>query len=105
MSDPTRPPSRPPAAFDPARLPAPEPFDPLRLCIYTTVAALSWLLTPWLVVLFFSGIALVAYYRARRRGLVRSKCKLGDTRLVMAYLGVLFLAAAGFTVYRVTQLL
>ena len=97
--------SQPPAAFDPAtKPPAAQPFDPLRLCIYTTIAALAWLLTPWVVVTFFSGIALVAYFRARRAGLVKSKCKLGDTRLVMAYLGILFLGAAGYTVYRVVGL-
>lgn len=97
--------SQPPAAFDPVSSPAPQPFDPLRLCIYTTVAALAWLLTPWAMVTVFSGIALVAYFRARRAGLVKSKCKLGDTRLVMTYLGVLFIAGASYTVYRVIGLL
>jgi hypothetical protein len=53
----------------------------------------------------FSGVALAAYWRARRQGLVRSRCKLGDTRLVMTYLGVLFFAGVGFTVYRVLDLL
>jgi len=95
----------PPAAFDP-KYPSPSaPFDPLRLCIYSTIALLAWLLTPAAVMAGFSGVALAAYWRARRQGLVRSRCKLGDTRLVMTYLGVLFVAGVGFTVYRVLELL
>ena len=94
----------PPSAFDPVTDFCPEPFDPLRLCVYTTIGLLAWLLTPAVVVSVFSGIALVAYYRARRAGLVKSKCKLGDTRLVMTYLGILFAAGVGFTIYRIVQL-
>jgi hypothetical protein len=52
----------------------------------------------------FSGVALVAYYRARRHGLVKSKCKLGDTRLVMTYLGAAFVAGVAFTTHRILQL-
>ena len=95
----------PPSAFDPVTEVVPRPFDPLRLCIYTTIAILAWVLTPAVVVAAFSGVALVAYYRARRAGLVKSRCKLGDTRLVMAYLGVAFAAGFGFTIYRITQLI
>jgi len=95
----------PPDAFTARPSTQPEPFDPLRLCIYTTIGLLAWLLTPAVVVATFSGVALVAYYRARRAGLVKSKCKLGDTRLVMAYLFLAFAAGVGFTVYRLTQLL
>jgi hypothetical protein len=97
--------TEPPAAFDPVRPAAGQPFDPLRLCIYSTIALLAWLLTPALVVAGFSGIALFAYARARRAGLVKSRCKLGDTRLVMAYLAVLFVAGAGWTVCEVVRLL
>ena len=43
-------------------------------------------------------LAIVGYARARREGLLRSKCKLGDTRLVLLYLVVLA-AAAGFGIY------
>ncbi|HVR77343.1 MAG TPA: hypothetical protein VMS99_03015 [Acidimicrobiia bacterium] len=95
----------PPSAFDPVTPPKPEQFDPFRLCVYTTVAVLAWLLTPAAVVALFSGVALVAYFRARRAGLVKSKCKLGDTRLVMAYLAVAFFAGAYFTVQRLTTML
>jgi len=94
----------PPSAFDPGLAAGNQPFDPLRLCTYTTITILAWLVTPAVVVSVFSGIALVAYYKARRQGLVKSRCKLGDTRLVMAYLGIAFLLGGGFTLYRIMQL-
>ena len=72
--------------------PAP-PLDPLRLCIYTTVAVIACLLGP-IAVLAFSGIAIAGYARARRAGLLRSRCKLGDTRLVLLYLSVIAVLAA-----------
>lgn len=68
-------------------------FDPLRLCIFATVAALGWLLGP-LALLFFAALGFVGYAKARRAGLTRSKCLLGDTRIVLAYLAALTLAAA-----------
>lgn len=95
--------SEPPSAFDPVRPQFAKPFDPLRLCIYSTIALLAWLLTPALVVAAFSGFALFAYAKARRAGLVKSRCKLGDTRVVMTYLGVLFVAGAGWSVYRLVE--
>ena len=69
------------------------PFDPLRLCVFATVALLGWLLGPW-ALLGFSLLAVAGYARARHQGLLRSKCKLGDTRLVLLYLVVLAVAAA-----------
>ena len=42
------------------------------------------------------------YVRARRAGLLRSRCKLGDTRLVIAYLVVLALAGAAGTAWALT---
>lgn len=69
------------------------PFDPLRLCVFTTVALIACLLGP-IAVLGFALIAIAGYARARRQGLLRSKCKLGDTRLVLAYLSVLAVLAA-----------
>jgi hypothetical protein len=80
----------PPSAFDPVHVPVRSGFDPFRLCVYTTIGLLAWLLTPALIVVAFSGTALAAYARARRGGLIRSRCKLGDTRLVMAYLAAAF---------------
>ena len=66
--------------------------DPLRLCIATTVALVAWLVTPPLAVALFGVVAIVGYVRARRAGLLSSRCKLGDTRLVLAYLTVATLA-------------
>ncbi|AQZ71111.1 hypothetical protein BKM31_44370 [[Actinomadura] parvosata subsp. kistnae] len=64
----------------------------MRLCIYATVALLAWLLGPW-AVLGFAALGFAGYWRARRAGLTRSKCFLRDTRLVLAYLGLIALAA------------
>ncbi|HEV7421777.1 MAG TPA: hypothetical protein VGO30_18305 [Mycobacterium sp.] len=65
-----------------------EPYDPLRLCVYATVALLAWLLGAWAVVVF-AALGVIGYVRARRAGLLRSKCALRDTRLVIGYLGVI----------------
>jgi len=69
-----------------------EPYDPLRLCVYATVALLAWLFGPW-AVLVFAALGFAGYVRARRAGLKRSKCVLRDTRLVLAYLGIVGIAA------------
>ncbi|MDQ4503309.1 hypothetical protein [Sinomonas sp. ASV322] len=68
------------------------PFDPLRLCIFATIALLGWLAGPPALVVF-SAIGFVGYAKARRAGLTTSKCFLRDTRLVLLYLGIL--TAAG----------
>jgi hypothetical protein len=70
-----------------------EPYDPLRLCVYATVALLAWLLGAWAVVAF-AALGLIGYVRARRAGLLQSKCALRDTRLVIGYLGVIAAVAA-----------
>lgn len=67
-------------------------FDPLRLCIFATIALLGWLLGP-VAVIVFAGIGFAGYWRARRAGLTQSKCYLRDTRLVLAYLALLVVAA------------
>jgi hypothetical protein len=77
------------------------PYDPLRLCVYATIAALAWLLGP-VAVVGFAVLGFAGYVRARRQGLTRSRCVLRDTRLVLAYLGVLAVAGAsaiGWQVY------
>lgn len=71
--------------------PAP-PFDPLRLCVFTTIAVIACLLGP-IAVAAFAGIAIAGYAKARRDGLLRSRCKLGDTRLVLVYLSVIAVLA------------
>jgi hypothetical protein len=80
------------------------PYDPLRLCIYATIAALSWLLGP-VAVVGFALLGFAGYARARRKGLTRSKCVLRDTRLVLTYLAVLALAGAAAIAWRVYELL
>jgi hypothetical protein len=79
-----------------------KPYDPLRFCIFTTVALLAWLFSPPVAVLLMSGLGLVAYVRAWRGGLRRSKCVLGDVRLVVGYLAVAFAAAVVALVLRFT---
>jgi hypothetical protein len=79
---------------------APLPYDPLRLCVYATIALIAWAAGPWAVV-GFAALGFAGYWRARRAGLTRSRCLLRDTRLVLAYLGVLALvglAGAAWTV-------
>ncbi len=77
------------------------PFDPLRLCVYATVALLAWILGP-VAVVGFAALGFAGYLRARRAGLTRSKCVLRDTRLVLSYLALIGLAGAagiGWYVY------
>ncbi len=92
MADPRIVPTDLPPAGSAAAPPAAEVFDPLRLCIFATVALLGWLLGP-IALAFFAGLGVVGYSKARRAGLLRSRCKLGDTRLVLAYLVALAVAA------------
>jgi hypothetical protein len=66
--------------------------DPLKLCVYATIALLAWVFGP-LALLAFAVIGLAGYWRAWRAGLERSKCVLRDTRLVLAYLALLAVAA------------
>jgi hypothetical protein len=74
------------------------PFDPLRLCVFATVALIAWLTGP-IAVAVFGAIGFVGYLRARRAGLLRSRCKLGDTRIVLVYLAVLVAAGVGGTAW------
>ena len=86
----------------PAEAPAEGTYDPLRLCVFTTVALIAWLAGP-LAVAAFAVLGLVGYVRARRAGLRRSRCFLRDTRLVIGYLAlvaVVSLAAAVWPLLR-----
>ncbi len=76
-------------------------YDPLRLCIFATIALLGWLLGP-VAVAGFGALGFAGYWRARRAGLTRSKCVLRDTRLVLAYLALLVAAGVGGIVLLVT---
>jgi flagellar biosynthesis protein FliR len=69
------------------------PYDPLRLCIFATIALLGWALGPF-ALLFFAALGFAGYVKARRAGLTHSKCFLRDTRLVLGYLAVLMTAGA-----------
>lgn len=82
-----------------------KPYDPLRFCIFTTIALLAWLLSPPVAVLLMSGLGLAAYAKAWRGGLRRSKCLLGDVRLVAGYLGLAFVGAAVAVGFELTHLL
>jgi len=79
----------------------PAPYDPLRLCIFATVALLGWVLGP-VALLFFAVLGIVGYARARRAGLLRSRCLLGNTRNVLAYLGLLAVTAVAGLVWAVS---
>lgn len=76
------------------------PFDPLRLCVYATVALLAWILGP-LAVAGFAALGFAGYWRARRAGLTRSRCVLRDTRLVLSYLALIGLAGVAGIAWQV----
>lgn len=81
-------------------------FDPIRFCVYTTVALLAWIVSPPVMVMVMSGLGLWAYWRAVRAGLTRSKCVLRNPKLVLLYLGTVFAAGAvglGFEIVRIVQ--
>lgn len=86
-------PSTPPLAQRDESVPDAPGLDPLRLCVNTTVALIACVLGP-IALLGFALLAVSGYARARRAGLMRSKCKLGDTRVVLAYLFVVVVLAA-----------
>ncbi|WP_157371007.1 MULTISPECIES: hypothetical protein [Micrococcaceae] len=69
----------------------PPPFDPLRLCIFATIALLGWVAGP-VALAVFAAVGFAGYWKARRRGLTRSNCYLRDTRLILAYLALLLAA-------------
>ena len=52
------------------------------------------------IAVFFAVIGLLGYARARRAGLTCSKCYLRDTRLVLAYLGLVAAAATAAILLR-----
>lgn len=92
-----------PRLVEPQRAgPADPPFDPLRLCAFATVALLGWLFGP-VALLTFAGVGYLGYARARRAGLTTSRCKLRDTRLVLAYLAGLVAVSMIAILFAVTN--
>lgn len=77
-------------------------FDPLRYCIFTTIALIAWAVSAPVAVALMSALGLAAYWSAWRGGLRTSKCVLRDVRLVLVYLG---LALVGSMTYLVRSLL
>ena len=80
-------------------------FDPIRFCVFTTVALIAWAFGAPVAVTLMSGLGLWAYAHAWRAGLRESRCFLRDPRLVMGYLGAAFLLGAVFTVRSALALL
>lgn len=76
-------------------------FDPLRYCIFTTIALIAWAVGPPVAVALMSALGLAAYWSAWRGGLRTSRCVLRDVRLVLAYLGLAFAGSIAVLVYRV----
>ena len=62
-------------------------YDPVRYCVYTTVALLALILSPPVVLAWMAGLGLWGYAKAWRSGARTSRCWLRDIRLVLAYLG------------------
>ena len=83
--------AEPLAATPPARA---TPFDPIRFCVYTTVAVLAWIVSAPVMMMAMSALGLWGYARAMRGGLTRSKCVLRNPRLVLLYLAGVFVAGA-----------
>jgi hypothetical protein len=78
-------------------------FDPLKLCVFTTVALLAWIFGPF-AVLLFAILGLAGYWKAHQAGLTRTRCYLRDVRLVLAYLGVIALVALAGCLWQVVRL-
>ncbi len=99
-----------PAAYAPAPPELPNTSaDPLRFCVFTTVALLAWVLGP-VVVVAMAGLGLVAYARAVRGGLAESRCVLRRPWLVLCYLAwawacacAVGAAGTGWGVWRATR--
>ena len=66
------------------------PHDPLRLCIFATVAAIAWLAGP-VALVFFALLGVRGYVRAIRGGLTSTRCLWHDPRISVAYLAALAL--------------
>lgn len=65
---------------------------PGAVCVATTVAWIAWLVTPPVAVTVSATMGVIGYVRARREGLLDSRCALGHTRRVIADLGLSLVA-------------
>jgi hypothetical protein len=74
--------------------PRPEVHDPLRLCIFATVAAIAWLAGP-LALVFFAVLGIRGYVVAIRGGLTQTRCLWHDPRVSVLYLGALAALGVG----------
>lgn len=82
-------PARDPRLVDTSDTAAPQAVpDPLRLCIFATVAAIAWLAGP-LALVFFAALGIRGYAVAISGGLTRTRCLWHDPRLSVLYLGAL----------------
>jgi hypothetical protein len=78
-------------------------FDPIRLCVYTTIALLAWIVSPPVMLMAMSALGIAGYVRAMRAGLTKTKCVLREPRLVLVYLGSAFVAGAAAIVLRIAH--
>ncbi|HEV7668707.1 MAG TPA: hypothetical protein VGS22_09295 [Thermoanaerobaculia bacterium] len=94
------PPVRPPVA---AATATPLVEDPFRLCTYATLVWLAWIFRPPVVLAVCAILGFVAYAKALRAGLTRSRCLLRDTRLTLVYLGMLAVTALTWIGLRIAE--
>jgi len=74
--------------------------DPVRFCVFTTVALLAWIFGPPAIVIAMSLLGLWAYRAAIRAGLTESRCVLKRPALVLAYLALALAAGVAGMVRR-----
>jgi hypothetical protein len=85
--------TRPPAALvDPPPTAASRPQLATSACTLTAGALLAWLLTPPLAVVLVSGAGIATHLVRAQQAHRAGTCILRDTRLVLAYLVVAFVA-------------
>ena len=70
----------------------PPVFDPVRYCIFTSVALLAWVFGAPVIVMLMSAIGLFLYVNAYQKGLRRTACFLRDPLIAIAYLTFAFVA-------------
>ncbi len=85
--------TRPPAALvDPPPTADRRPLVGISACTLTAGALLAWLVGPPLAVALVSGVGIAAHLVRAQQAHRAGTCILRDTRLVLAYLVVAFVA-------------